>query len=41
MIGGVPGTEGMQNGVRSDIYEREIQEKNVRRKGRRKKKPRS
>ena len=37
---GVPGIEGVQNGVSSDVYEGEIQEKNEKRKGTSKKKPR-
>ena len=37
LIRGVPGTKGVQNGVRSDVYEGEIQAKNMKRKGTRKK----
>ena len=33
MIGGVPGTEGVQNGLRSYVYERKREAKNVKRKG--------
>ena len=40
LIGGVPETEGVQNGVSSDVYEGEIQEKNMKTKRRSKKKPR-
>ena len=33
LIGGVPGTKGVQNGVRSDVYEGKKKQKKVKKEG--------
>ena len=33
LVGGVPGTEGVQNGVSSDVYEGKREAKHVKKKG--------
>ena len=38
LIGGVPGIEGVQNRVRSDVYEGKREAKNVKKKGKKERK---